>query len=88
MFFFGLAIAAGVLSSVLFILASPSYGMWPLGLLAITPVYYLRLVSRKGVTVLATIIFVASFAFHNGKWYFAFMDDKPVLAALACLAFF
>jgi hypothetical protein len=88
MFFFGLAVAAGVLSSVLFILASPSYGMWPLGLLALAPVYYLRLVSRKGVTALATIIFAASYALHNGKWYFAFMDDKPVLAALACLAFF
>jgi hypothetical protein len=88
MFSLGIAIAAGVLSAVLFILASPSYGTWPLGLLALAPVYYLRLVSRKPVTVLAPIIFVAAFVLYNCKWYFASTGLNPVLAALACLVFF
>jgi hypothetical protein len=88
MFSLGIAIAAGVLSAVLFILASPSYGMWPLGLLAVAPFYYLRLVSRKPVTVLAPIIFVAAFVLYNGKWYFTSGAVNPILAALGCLILF
>jgi hypothetical protein len=88
MFSLGIAIAAGVLSAVLFILASPSYGMWPLGLLAVAPVYYLRLVSRKPVTVIAPTVFVAAFVLYNCKWYFSTEVVNPILAALGCLVLF
>lgn len=83
----GIAIAAGVLSAVLFVLASPTYGTWPLGLLAVTPVYYLRLVSRKPVTALAPTIFVVAFVIYNCKWYFNSSAVNPIFAVLACLVF-
>jgi apolipoprotein N-acyltransferase len=82
-----MGLAAGVVGGAFFILASPSYGVWWLGLLALLPVYYVRLVSRRPGVVLASAVFALAFAFHNAKWYFTVMADARVLAFLACLGF-
>jgi apolipoprotein N-acyltransferase len=82
-----LGLAAGVAGGAFFILASPSYGVWWLGLLALLPVYYVRLVSRRRGTVLASAVFALAFAFYNGKWYFTTVAGAAAFAALACLFF-
>ena len=81
------SLAAGIVGGAFFILASPSYGIWWLGLAALVPVYYVRLVSRSRAAVLAPAAFALAFAFHNAKWYFTFMADAKALAVLGCVAF-
>ncbi|HUU57851.1 MAG TPA: hypothetical protein VMW93_10945, partial [bacterium] len=81
------SLAAGIVGGAFFILASPSYGIWWLGLAALVPVYYVRLVSRSRAAVLAPAAFALAFAFHNAKWHFTFMADAKALAVLGCVAF-
>lgn len=82
-----IGVAAGIVGGAFFVLASPSYGVWWLGLLALLPVYYVRLVSRRPGTVLASAVFALAFAFHNAKWYFTFTAGARTLAVLGCLGF-
>ena len=82
-----ISLAAGIAGGAFFVLASPSYGVWWLGLLALVPVYWVRLAMRARAAVLAPAIFALAFSFHNGKWYFAFSAGVPTAAVLACLAF-
>lgn len=81
-----IGLAAGIAGGLCFIFASPSYGLWWLGLAAPLPVYYLRL-GRSAGTVVASAVFALAFAFHNGKWYFTPLAANKVVAVLACLAF-
>jgi len=82
-----LSLAAGIAGGACFILSSPSYGVWWLGLVALIPVYYVRLAVRSRAAVLAPAVFALSFAFHNGKWYFSLLPGTLTLAVLSCLAF-
>jgi apolipoprotein N-acyltransferase len=82
-----ISLAAGIAGGACFILSSPSYGVWWLGLVALAPVYWARLALRSRVAFLAPATFALAFAFYNGKWYFAFGVGVRTWAILACLAF-
>ncbi len=79
-------LAAGILSGVLVILASPTYGLWWAGLLSLLPVYFARL-KFGGRAAVGTAVFAAAFAFHYGRWFFTAAKAAPILAFLLCAGF-
>lgn len=82
-----ISLVAGIAGGAFFVLASPTFGVWWLGLLALVPAYWVRLALRSRATVLAPAIFALAFAFYTGKWYFAFGAGVPTWAVFACLAY-